>query len=127
MQCHGGTASVKTAIKVCCASNAQAKDTKMARRNCVHLNSPMQRSIVSSTDEALCPGVLLVPAANSVPVVAESDGDKNGVGSVISSYAFHSGLSLKFFDQPACGVFSFLSTGICLCRVEKNKGRNLLF
>ncbi|GER32725.1 hydroxamate-type ferrichrome siderophore peptidesynthetase [Striga asiatica] len=45
---HLGSLSVKTAIKVCCASKNHAIETKMVWRNCLHPKPPKYCSIVSS-------------------------------------------------------------------------------
>jgi hypothetical protein len=50
LQCHFGSASVKTLMNVCCASNTHANDTRMAWRSWASPNSPIQRSMVSSRE-----------------------------------------------------------------------------
>ena len=50
VQCHVGSKSVKTEMKVCCASKTPEKETNVAWRNCAQPKLPMYLSMVSSRD-----------------------------------------------------------------------------
>lgn len=50
VQCHVGSASVKTVMKVCWASKNHENDTRKAWRNWAHPKSPIHRSIVESRE-----------------------------------------------------------------------------
>jgi hypothetical protein len=50
LQCHVGSTSVKTEMKVCCASNTHARATKRDGKRWVMRGPVMQDSIVSSID-----------------------------------------------------------------------------
>lgn len=52
VQCHVGSASAKTVMKVCWASKTRVMDTRQTCRNWAHPKSPIERSIMSSKEEA---------------------------------------------------------------------------